>query len=420
MPIPFAELYEDYRTFLRGEIATSSYRKQVAHDSFCFVSILKPSSFLISCWDDFGMDDLYLDLLDYLQKDGEEEADKKARNFRTAINFFSKFLHSRYESYRNLPPIEIPDSIDEFEQQHEFIAIDYAVVFQRVLEREPGYAALIQMAKDAPKASVNEWRLLVEKVQRTDEGAFNRLLEIYTNRILKDALQFSDKYHADLGECIQNALYGFFIAVTKYPLDGDQPFPAYYQLWLQNYMMRFASVGNTIFRYPAHLTEKLCEIITRINDRCPEFFEDYLIDQELLEKVVESGESITDVERMIELLVPFCSIDDMNENDDLDEEKDNTNEQTAHCQIMEYEEDPFEVYVKNDLSQRIRALLEELKPREKKVLQMRYGVGYDKEMTLEEVGYEFNVTRERIRQIEAKAIRKLRTPSRSKKIKDFL
>jgi RNA polymerase primary sigma factor len=72
------------------------------------------------------------------------------------------------------------------------------------------------------------------------------------------------------------------------------------------------------------------------------------------------------------------------------------------------------------LKEQLLHILDTLTPREEKVLRLRYGIDDGKSRTLEEVGKEFNVTRERIRQIEAKALRKLRHPSRSKKLKDFL
>ena len=72
------------------------------------------------------------------------------------------------------------------------------------------------------------------------------------------------------------------------------------------------------------------------------------------------------------------------------------------------------------LKEQLMEVLDSLTPREKKVLRLRFGLDDGKARTLEEVGKEFNVTRERIRQIEAKALRKLRHPSRSKKLKDFL
>ena len=72
------------------------------------------------------------------------------------------------------------------------------------------------------------------------------------------------------------------------------------------------------------------------------------------------------------------------------------------------------------LSEQTRRILSTLTPREEKVLRMRFGIGEESDHTLEEVGKDFNVTRERIRQIEAKALRKLRHPSRSKKLKVFL
>ena len=81
---------------------------------------------------------------------------------------------------------------------------------------------------------------------------------------------------------------------------------------------------------------------------------------------------------------------------------------------------PAEAAAYNLLKEQLKEVLDTLTPREEKVLRLRFGLDDGRARTLEEVGREFNVTRERIRQIEAKALRKLRHPSRSKKLKDFL
>ena len=80
---------------------------------------------------------------------------------------------------------------------------------------------------------------------------------------------------------------------------------------------------------------------------------------------------------------------------------------------------PSDTVANNDLKERVREVLKTLTPREEKVLKMRFGIDVASEHTLEEVGKDFSVTRERIRQIEVKALRKLRHPSRSKKLKTF-
>ena len=81
---------------------------------------------------------------------------------------------------------------------------------------------------------------------------------------------------------------------------------------------------------------------------------------------------------------------------------------------------PIEAVIKANLSEQTARVLSTLTPREEKVLRMRFGIGEKSDHTLEEVGQDFAVTRERIRQIEAKALRKLRHPSRSKKLKSFV
>ncbi len=81
---------------------------------------------------------------------------------------------------------------------------------------------------------------------------------------------------------------------------------------------------------------------------------------------------------------------------------------------------PSEAVIDHNLSEQTRKVLSTLTPREEKVLRMRFGIGEKSDHTLEEVGQDFDVTRERIRQIEAKALRKLRHPSRSKQLKSFI
>jgi RNA polymerase primary sigma factor len=81
---------------------------------------------------------------------------------------------------------------------------------------------------------------------------------------------------------------------------------------------------------------------------------------------------------------------------------------------------PLEAAIRYDLQRQINSALETLTPREEKVLRIRFGIGEATDHTLEEVGQDFEVTRERIRQIEAKALRKLRHPSRSKKLRSFV
>ena len=82
--------------------------------------------------------------------------------------------------------------------------------------------------------------------------------------------------------------------------------------------------------------------------------------------------------------------------------------------------DPGETFVNKNLAEQTRKVLATLTPREERVLRMRFGIGRDSDHTLEQVGQDFEVTRERIRQIEAKALRKLRHPSRSKRLRSFI
>ena len=398
MQIPFDDFLKEYKNYLEKMYSSRKYQNQIVHDSFCFVGMLNPSNFLLSCWDDYGMDNLYLDLIDCLKENGEEEPEKQAHLFRLSIGKLSLFLHNKYKSYRDLPSIEIPQELEAFENHTRISRVNYGPYIEKVLSYNPRLLYLAKMSENTPKAAKNEWRTLIEKAQKGDGLATNRLFGVYMDRILKCALLFSERYHAELDDCIQEALMGFYEAVTKYPAHCEQPFPAYYQLWIQKNLYRNISVGNTVFRYPVHVKQKLYEIIDQINKVDPGFF-DFDNAEELLCEVTAKIEAKKSVEEYVKLLLPSVPFD-------LSAEKKISNSNEI-CETPFYNKDPYDGLWEWETTKQIDDALKELKPKEAEVIRMRYGFK-GRVMTLEEVSNVYGLTRERIRQIEVTALRKLK------------
>ena len=168
-----------------------------------------------------------------------------------------------------------------------------------------------------------------------------------------------------------------------------------------------ADQARTI-RIPVHMVETINKL-GRISKRMLQEFGREPTIEELAEELDMTVERVSEIQKI--------ALDPISLESPVGEEEDS--------KIADFIEDetgvsPFENATRTMLKSQLLAVIDTLTPREQKVIRLRYGLddGYPK--TLEQVGQEFNVTRERIRQIEAKALRKLRNPTRSKKIKDFL
>ncbi|MDC4224062.1 MAG: RNA polymerase sigma factor RpoD [Candidatus Manganitrophus sp.] len=218
----------------------------------------------------------------------------------------------------------------------------------------------------------------------------------YTNR----GLQFLD--------LIQEGNIGLMKAVDKFEYRRGYKFSTYATWWIRQAITRSIADQARTIRIPVHMIETINKLIRTSRQLVQEIGREPT-PEELAEKMDLPLEKVRKVLKIakepISLETPIGDEEDSHLGDFIEDKN-----------VIS----PLDAAIRYDLQRQINSVLETLTPREEKVLRMRFGIGMTTDHTLEEVGQEFEVTRERIRQIEAKALRKLRHPSRSKRLKSFV
>lgn len=210
----------------------------------------------------------------------------------------------------------------------------------------------------------------------------------------------------------QAGMIGLIIAAQKFKFDKETKFSTYATYWIFQAIKReIVDTGFTV-RLPTHVFEK----IWKVHRLDTEFYIQGKNKSERLKLIAEEMNlPVETVEKLSAVHNAFIHIKSLDE--PVGEEED-----TARLDFVpaENQESVEDLVAKLELREQLDELLKTLKEREKKVLELRFGLEDGHERTLEEIGQIFNLTRERIRQIEQKALRKLRNPRRSKKLKDFI
>lgn len=276
---------------------------------------------------------------------------------------------------------------------------------QNINSNDPVYIYLKEIGK-TPLLTREEEISLSKKIALGDESSKSKLVEANLRLVVSIAKNYMGRGLSFL-DLIQEGNLGLMRAIKKFDYTKGYKFSTYATWWIRQSITRaIADQGRTI-RVPVHMIENINKL-ARIQRQLVQDLGREPFPEEIAEVMGMDVKKVRDIikiaERPVSLETP------------IGEEESELGDFIEDSHIKTPVEETTYAMLKEDLS----SVLETLTPREQEVLVLRFGLKDGRSRTLEEVGNVFGLTRERIRQIESKALRKLRHPSRSRKIKDFL
>ena len=255
--------------------------------------------------------------------------------------------------------------------------------------------------------SADEEIKLANRIAEGDQSAKNELVEANLRLVVSLARHYQG-CGLSYQDLIQEGNIGLIKAAEKFDVSKGFRFSTYASWWIKQALSRAIADQSRTIRIPVHMTEN----INKFKKTERELLSQLNREPKIKEIADAMGISEKQAKEIQSYIVEPTSLD-IQVGDDDDTTIGSFIEDTHFV-------NPESAYIKESNGDIVNAVLDTLSDREANILRLRFGIGGKKAMTLEEVGKEYGLTRERIRQIEAKALRKLRHPSRSRKLKDFL
>ena len=298
--------------------------------------------------------------------------------------------------------VEVPEDINE-----EIAELESVLASTEGINIDDPVRMYLKEIGKVPLLSAAEEVEIAQRMAEGDPEAKHQLAEANLRLVVSIAKRYVGRGMLFL-DLIQEGNLGLIKAVEKFDYRKGYKFSTYATWWIRQAITRAIADQARTIRIPVHMVETINKLI-RVNRQ---LVQEYGRDPRPEEIAKEMGISEEKVREIIKIAQEPVSLETpIGEEDD------------SHLGDFIPDDDapaPADAASHTLLRETLGDVLDSLTPREEKVLRLRFGIEDGRTRTLEEVGKEFNVTRERIRQIEAKALRKLRHPSRSKKLKDFL
>ncbi len=310
-----------------------------------------------------------------------------------------------------LPPLE-DDVLPELEELEEIADVteeeiaNADAMAENFSTDDPVRMYLKEIGK-VPLLTPDEEIALATRMAEGDEEAKRRMAEANLRLVVSIAKRYVGRGMLFL-DLIQEGNLGLIKAVDKFDYTKGYKFSTYATWWIRQAITRAIADQARTIRIPVHMVETINKVIRVSRQLLQELGHDPSA-EEIAEEMNMPADKIREILKIaqepVSMETPIGEEEDSHLGDFIEDEGASEPSEAASFTL---------------LKEQLMSVLDTLTPREKKVLELRFGIIDGRTRTLEEVGKEFNVTRERIRQIEAKALRKLRHPSRSKKLRDFL